>query len=214
MRKSVVAMCAFLLCGLAFVPKTLADNTDANIFVTQDQVRVFIGSTEGMNASQAQKYNETQSDLLNRLASSASHSIGPALVTFNDFLTIEEIESVAQSIREINTVYIWMPGRDGRAIIDVANNDLNVTINDFFESLNIEDLHNSDYKNDMLALINNYGIFALEIKAEYSVLKSLSKLPGVRSVDVIQSEAAIAMASQVEKPISYICIPEKPDGTA
>lgn len=61
---------------------------------------------------------------------------------------------------------------------------------------------------------NNYGIFALEIKAEYSVLQSLSKLPGVRSVDVIQSEAAIAMASQVEKPISYICIPEKPDGTA
>ena len=81
----------------------------------------------------------------------------------------EKIISILQGIDQIKTIYIWMPNKDGRAIIDVKNNDINTTLKNFFDSLDIENSTNPEYKRDMENLIKNFGIFAVEVQEKYSI---------------------------------------------
>ena len=212
-KLSITCVIAILFCTVFLISQQTSNVLAANICETEDAIRVFIGTTEGLNIEQAQEYIEMQENSLNYLNNNQPNDIGFALVTFDEYLSEQEVNSILQGVSQIKTVYIWTPNEEGRAIIDVQNNNINKTLNDFFDSLDIESASNQDYKDDMQRLISNYGIFAVEVQAEYSILQSMNLQNNI-CVDLIQSQEAMALSAQTNKPISYICIPQKPDGTA
>ena len=59
-----------------------------------------------------------------------------------------------------------------------------------------------------MSLMENYGIFAIELSDTYSNLESLSMEDTINRVDLIYSEQAEKLALDTGKPTSYICIPD------
>lgn len=210
---AILGFSILIFCAIFCIPQLSSIEVSANVYETDNQIRVFIGSTENMNSRQAKEYNEAQQTLLKQLSNNYADEVGPALVTFKRFLSEKEANALLSGTSSIDTVYIWTPNKQGRAIIDVENNDINAAIKNFFVSTDIENLSESEYKRDMQELFNNYGIFAVEVKATYSVLENMSCHADI-NIDLIQSPSAVALADETNKPLSYICIPEKPDGTA
>ena len=208
------ALLSLILCGVIISTQFSANAEAANIQMNDGKLQVFIGSTDGMSSIQANNYSKTQSNLLDNLSVATPNDIGPALITFDSFLSTSEATALLSAVDSIDTVYMWIPNKEGRAIIDVANNDIDNSINYFFASLDLDNATNEDYRRDMLELMEEYGIFAADVKAEYSALDSLVGQAGIANVDIIYSEVAVAMAAETHQPISYICIPDKPDGTA
>lgn len=208
-------ICAF--CGTLFTLHNPPKASAANIEISSDKIRVFIGSTDSMDVSEAKSYTLTQDNLLSSLASEQPLSEGAALITFDDFLSVQETSALLTSASSIKTIYMWIPEKEGRAIIDIENNNISDSIDTFFDSINIDELPDSDYKSDMLDLHQNYGIFAAEITGQYELLNSMNhnsiSTHNIMHVDVLYNEEAASLAKSTQKPISYICIPEKPDGT-
>ena len=61
-------------------------------------------------------------------------------------------------------------------------------------------------------LTGERGIFAAEVTGSPAELKALSDAG--YDVAVIYSEKAERLSAETGKPISYICVPDKPDGTS
>lgn len=214
MKKGIaISLSACVLCSIMIAGQMSPPAQAANIDETSNKIRVTIGNTEIFSPSDAKSYNNAQTDLLNTLSSKQPASIGSALITFDKYLSASEAAEKTKNAYSINTVYIWIPGEDGRSIITVENNDIEAAIQTFFSSFDIENEPDSDYKNDMISLINNYGVFAVEVKETYGQLQEMSSNNNIARVDLIHSDEAHALSSQTGKEISYICIPEKPDGT-
>ena len=214
MKKFFTAGLALLfVAGTIFIsqPKeTLA----ANIEESQSQIRVFIGNTNQMTTDELSNYNTLQNQALNNYSEQTPYTYGTALVTFDDFISANELESVLQGHGTVKFVYIWEPNKVGRCIIKVQNNNVAAAIDQYFQSLDLNNEPASKYRDDMMSLMENYGIFAIELSDTYSNLESLSMEDTINRVDLIYSEQAEKLALDTGKPTSYICIPDKPDGTA
>lgn len=214
MKKSVaLSLCAILALAIVFTVPTTIPAQAANIQEVPSGIKVFIGNTETMTAKEAKQYNRSQAEQLEKLAKETPMAQGKALVTFDDFLTPQEAAEKLETAGNITKVYIWMPGKDGRSIIYVKDNDIEETIRLFFASLELDKEEESEYKNDMIELMKNYGVFAVEVADEFSDLKVISEKTDISRVDLMRSEEAEGLSARKNKEISYICIPEKPDGT-
>lgn len=215
MKKSFIIISTVLLSCILFLSpeKGWATDRTVNICEEKDSIRVFIGTTENLSNYQKQEYENNRQNLIKQRSAYQPNDLGNALITFDDFLSEKEVESIVQDVNTIQTVYIWIPNKEGRAIIDVKNNDIITTLENFFKSLDIENATNLEYKSDMEQLISGYGIFAVEVQAKYSILDDINSHNSI-NVDLIQSQEAMILAEESNKPITYICVPEKPDGTA
>lgn len=211
-KKFVICIIAFLAVGIVSQSFFSVPALAANVEETRDKIRVFIGNNEVLSNNDIEGYSTSQANYLKAQTADSSNSIAPALITFDNFLSPDELPDTLNAVESIDTVYIWMPGKDGRSIINVQNNDINATIHAFFQSLELDGA-DPNYKTDMTDLMEHYGVFALEIKATYAVLDELSDTAHILRVDPIYSESAEVYSSRINKPVSYICIPEKPDGT-
>lgn len=212
--KKKFAICLIALLAFGIISHTFfaAPALAANVEETGDKIRVFIGNNEVLSDNDVESYSALQADYLEKQITNSPDSITSALITFDDFLSLDELPDTLNDVESIDTVYIWMPGKDGRSIIDVQNNNINTTINTFFQTLKLDDAA-PDYKADMIDLMEHYGVFALEIKSTYATLDELAAAAHIVRVDPIYSESAEILSARTNKPISYICIPEKPDGT-
>lgn len=127
-----------------------------------------------------------------------------ALVMFDDFLSLEETEAILGENVGVTCAYLWMPGKTGRAIIEVRAGDLEGELKKFFAST-AEDIrtlsHDENHRQyiaDMIELMRSYGFFALEVAAPLGELIRLGHTEHVADVDYL--------------PRGHI-IPDKPDGT-
>lgn len=212
-KKSLWAfIAASALCLCLVYAEVSAPVTAANIRETDSEIKVLIGSSENMSAAALKRYSDGQEAALSRFAETEPESVGSALVAFNRFLTVEETDQLIDGARA-STVYLWVPNQQGRAIIDVQNNDIQASIDDFFRSIELPQQPASDMKNSLLDLEKNYSVFAVEIDSQYSRLQDLASSDTVARLDLLYSQEAIQRASATGKTVSYICLPDKPDGT-
>lgn len=213
--KKKVAICLSLLLVLGTLISDVFVGTSvwaANIEQTESKIRVLIGNTEILSDKNAKTYIALQTNYLKKQAISNPEKIASALISFDSFRSPDELSETMQVVERIDTVYIWMPGKDGRSIIKVKDNDVDKTISAFLRSVELDET-DSEYNADMIDLINHYGIFALEVHATNKALKELTNTVHVAQVDLIYNEEAELLSARTNKPVSYICIPEKPDGT-
>ena len=91
------------------------------------------------------------------------------------------------------------PGETGRAIVYASAPS--------FEGMSVAEVMGESYP-----LTGERGIFAAEVTGSPAELKALSDAG--YDVAVIYSEKAERLSAETGKPISYICVPDKPDGTS
>ena len=213
-RSLAIVMIAVVFATFLTVPGILnIDASALNVYEVDGKIRVAVGSTSGFNIMETWQYRSHVKSVLNEFAEDQPTSINKALITFDDFLTPEDVQTYLGSDVVITTAYIWMPNKTGRAMITVHENDLEGSIQDSFMSLNISSEPESEYKSDMLQLQENYGIFAVEIESQNSMIQAVTSQDHVEHVELLYNEYAENLALESGKPISYVCVPEKPDGT-
>ena len=89
----------------------------ANIEETDDEIRVAIGVRDTMSPAALTKYSNAQASSLAQFIDETPNAVGKALVTFDRFLTVEQAASMLEGAEKIDTIYMWMPNQEGRAII-------------------------------------------------------------------------------------------------
>lgn len=200
---------------VVFMVSTVVANKASaiNVSVNDDKIEVYVGSTSGLTTAEARNYLEQRSNYLNEISNSHPSSMSDALIVLSDFISTNELKDIIGMPEEIKTVYIWVPNKTGRAILNVKGNDISATISDFFDSLDLENETDEVFKNDMLKLMDNYGIFAVEVRASNLELADLQGKNIISSVDVLYNSSAEQLSAKENRPISYVCIPDKPDGT-
>lgn len=203
--------------ALAFTIGTTALYTSADaadLQVSTDKIKVFIGSVSSLNPFVSLKYNMEQKQTLQTFATEAPNQHSTALVTFDDYLTEAELAAALGSDVTLETVYIWAPGHTGRSIIDVNGRSAEEAVAQHFINLDIENWLADDPTN--LAVYQyvqaNYGYFAVEVTASNQALQALGGRDHVAGVELVYSEYAETRAAATGREISYICVPEKPDG--
>ncbi len=185
----------------------------ANVQTKNGEIKVFLGNTDDLNLFEARAYTTNQSSALEQLATETPEENGRALITFEQFLSPEEVVDIIPQQTTIKTAYLWVPNKTGRAIINIENGDVKETISNWIESLDLDNEPESKYKSDMLDLEKNYGIFAVEIEQQYKSINTLAAAESVKQVDVFYNEYAEELSSDTGYSISYIAVPSKPDGT-
>lgn len=187
----------------------------ANVQIQDDQIKVFIGSTTGLNPFSSLKSRTAQQQTLQSFAAELPNETSSALISFDGFLTEQELAAALGSDVTIKTVYIWAPGQTGRSIIDLNGLSPAEAVAQHFADLDIENWLADDPST--LAIYrhvqDNYGYFAAEVIANNQVLQSLTDNAHVSQVDLMYNETAETRAASSNMEISYICIPDKPDGT-
>lgn len=210
-------MIAFLGAAVAlFSMLTLMFTTNvqaANVQTRNEEIKVFLGNTDDLNPLEARAYTENQKSALEQLAIETPEESGRALITFEQFLSPEEVMDIIPQQTAIKAAYLWVPDKTGRAIVYIENGDLEGTIDNWIESLDLDNEPESKYKSDMLDLKENYGIFAVEIEQQYKSINALTTATSVKQVDVFYNEYAEELSLDTGYSISYIAVPSKPDGT-
>lgn len=213
MKKTLFAIIAIALVATACLPSMLSAEAG---YINEDdnEIKVFIGTTDGYSSVQADEYIEEQSSFLESNVLSNSYDTTPALITFKTFVSESAAEEVLSAASEITRIYLWTPGKTGRAIVQVSNNDVEGSIQKFFSETEQKVAESNDelFKNDMTELASNYGIFAAEVIATYDACNNLLS-GGDVYVDIVHSNRAETRAQEQGKDVTYICIPDKPDGT-
>ena len=70
-----------------------------------------------MSPASLTKYSNAQASSLAQFIDETPNAVGKALVTFDRFLTVEQAASMLEGAEKIDTIYMWMPNQEGRAII-------------------------------------------------------------------------------------------------
>jgi len=191
-------------------PPTMA----VNLKETDSEIRVTIGLREEMSPAVLKRYNKDQEDMLTQFSRETPEDIGKALISFNRFLSVEQTQKLMEGTEKIATVYMWVPNRDGRAIVYVQDNDIQASVDSFFQSLNLSQMPASEMKDSLVDLYEDYRVFAVKVDDQYSQLQSMSGQEEVSYLDLLYSNEATQLAEASGKTVTYSCIPEKPDGTA
>lgn len=213
-RKSFATFCIASICCLCLVFSAVSTPIiAANIEETDDEIRVTIGARDTMSPAALTKYSNAQASSLAQFIDETPNAVGKALVTFDRFLTVEQAASILEGTEKIDTIYMWMPNQEGRAIIYVQNNDIETSIREFFRSIGLSTQPASEMKSSLLDLEKNYGIFAVKIDDQYTQLQSMEANEVVSHMDLLYSSEAVQLANSTGKTVKYICVPEKPDGT-
>jgi len=213
-KRGLIAALALALTVGAVTAYSTADAADMQ--VSEDKIKVFIGSPTIWSPLTYLKYQWAQRQALEAFAAEAPDGTSSALVTFDDYLTEEEMAAALGGDVTLETVYLWAPGCTGRMIIDVNSISISPTqaVAQYFDRLDLGNWLADDPVN--LAAYRhveaNYGYFAAKVTARNQALVSLDSRDHIAGVELIYSEYAEARAAKANVTVSYICVPSKPDG--
>lgn len=180
------------------------------------QIKVFVGQTLNPDQSEKVKYKEGRIKVLKDQKKNNPNNKNKAVVTFNSFMTIEQVQELIDNEPGIKLEEIWLsiPGQTGRGSAVVKNNDVLKAIDDFLESTKTIAQIDSTAKKDYEEIESgNFGIFAISIEAKNTVLNELLEHPNIKLVDIHYNAEAMDRAQKEGKNVIYIDLPEKPDGT-
>lgn len=209
----ILAVAVIAVCAAFVFPNFVGNALAVSVKEQKSYIRVFIGNADGITGPAVRS---ARNSTLAQLSTRTPDALGGALVTFDNFLSIEETEKMLGQDAVVTQVYLWMPGETGRAIIAVQDGNLRKAIEDDFAATmeDIKDRPDNDaYKIDMLKLMKSYGIFAVEVEAPYSQLAQLADGEHIDQVSPFYSEQAETLSAKTGKEVRYVCVPDKPDGT-
>ncbi|GHU90072.1 hypothetical protein FACS1894202_09280 [Clostridia bacterium] len=200
----LVALTAF---ALAMYHDALATE---NVQESPDVVKVLIGIRPSLSQEQALEYENNREDTARQFALDAPNKTSKALISFHEYFDTEQCNAALGEGVEIERVFIWVPGKEGRSIIRVTDNNVDSSIESYLNSLDYANSDDEVYKADMEELVDNYKIFAVTINGTNTKLSQLCDDENM-FVNLVYSEPAEQQSKDLDIPISYICAPLKPD---
>lgn len=212
-NKKIAFFLGLAVLFMTFTGVFMMNSQAANVRTENGEIKVFLGSTDDLNFFEAKAYAKEQDSVLEQFSSEMPEETGKVLISFDKFLTLEEVRNTIPNESAVTAVYLWVPNKTGRAMVIVDGGDIQTSIDNWIASLDLGGREDSEYKRDMLDLKENYGIFAVEAEDQYKEISLLTKTPSVKQVDVFYNEYAEKLSADTGYDISYIAIPEKPDGT-
>lgn len=186
---AVAALFVLLLAGTLLSPQRVLAT---GVQESGNSIKVFVGTRSDMFGWLYDFYQRAQINGFYRDDSEGSY---PALVTFDGFYDPDSVREILAGMDSIDKVYAWTPGETGRAIISLQPGQ------------GIEEAAERTYR-----LTGERGIFAAEVTGSAAELKAL--YDAGYDVLIIYSEKAERLSAETGKRISYVCVPDKPDGTS
>jgi hypothetical protein len=217
-KRAIIPMLAVLFIGTIIGSlNQQSASADDNVEVESSSIRVVVGQRTAMSLWDADRYTASREAYVCKLSADAPDGFTPSLLSLNEYMTADDFQSqifgVCSSERlTINEVYVWVPGKTGRSIIPVKNNDVKGSIADFIASLNYEESEDVVFKSDIAELETSGMVFAAVVTTDNRTLEAVA-LSDEIFVDPLKNEKAEELAFTKGKSISYICVPDKPDGT-
>ena len=190
---AAAALFLVILCGALLSPQRVLA---ADVQEEGGEIKIFVTARSG---SIGWLYDFYQGRQLARFCSESPDVPRHAIVTFDGFYGAEYVEELFAGMDSIDTLYAWTPGETGRAIVYASAPS--------FDGMSVAEVMGESYP-----LTGERGIFAAEVTGSPAELKALSDAG--YDVAVIYSEKAERLSAETGKPISYICVPDKPDGTS
>ncbi len=212
-----VCISIFISLG-GFCIKNNVSAKEADIIEKQESIKVFVGGTIRESDKSKEKYIAERKKVLENYSKNKALGVSEATVTFNSFISIDELNNMIKNNSGVKVESIWIsiPNQTGRAAISVKDNNFNNAIGEFLKKLKKQKLSskNEVLKADIDKIINGkYGIFAISVKADNKQLTKLNSEIKTELVDVHYLEDAENMGKKENKKVRYIELPSKPDGT-
>jgi hypothetical protein len=220
--------------GLAILAiSVMTTSAYASINTTQQQtqakeekfVKVFVGqATSGKTKDAAksaapsenskEQYKTDRKFVTKKLADKDPEGTTTAVISLSSFNDSKEIAKFSKDQGlAIKKAYVSIPGQVGRGVVNVTTN-LDADVQQFIKELSKTADKNEQTKKDYEKFYKGeYGIFAVTVEASNATLNKLTDNPKVKLVDPHFNEAAIEFAKKENKTVTYIELPEKPDGT-
>lgn len=179
---------------------------------TESALRVFVGDT----ANAPDDYAQQRTAYLETLTKKRSSSPVEAIISLDDYYTVEAITALAEAYDiVVNRAYMWPEGETGRLALYVENGDIESSIELYKQQVEengscSDPAFAADYQR---FLDGEYEIFALTVTGSAQALEELSTTADCISyVDVMYNTEAETYAARAGKTVSYIELPAKPDG--
>ena len=203
-----------IVSSILSMPK--ANVSAKNIEVKNGKVRVILGSSIFDNEEEKTKYVEDRKKILKEKFDKESNTISKANITFSKFLTVDDLEHLIKENSGISIERIWfsIPGQVGRSATVVKNNNIKVALDKFFLDTTEKKLNDKNLESSIQTMANsNIGIFSITVTAQHKELYKLNNDKNVSLVDIYYNQIAEEKAAKESKPLVFVELPQKPDGT-
>ena len=187
-----------------------------NIAYEQEEIKVFVGNLDDTNLLNKQSFLNDRKAIIDKFEKENPGETSKVLITFNRFLTADEVEKLLSRNENkviIDEIFISIPNETGRAIIvssgmgnigDEIERELNIMI---------DNENNAEIKAEHKRMKAEYGIFAISCETDNITISEISKNEAVKFSDIFYYPKAERKSNDTGKNISYIALPQKPDGT-
>jgi len=202
-----------LTCGCARALDSPEPTFSASTEEVADRIKVFIGDTNDA----AEGYTQQRAAYIKDAARADAGAVMEAVIGFDDYYTAEDITAWAEDYDiTINRAYMWPKGTTGRLALHVENNDIETSLEGYKQQVKENEICENDpqFAADYQRLLDGeFGIFALAVTATAEELDALNtEADRINYVDVMYNAEVEAYAEKINKPVSYIELPSKPDG--
>jgi hypothetical protein len=184
----------------------------ASVEESSNTVKVFVGDILRAPAN----YIENRFNYIEELAANAPFESITAIIGFNDYYTVDEVENFIQNYDDIavNRLFMWPEGETGRLSFPVDGSieeGIAAYVNQVEETW-VED--NIQFIEDHQRFLNGeYGIFAMTVTCSAVTLNEVATNSSyIYYVDVMHNAEAEEYAQERGKSVYYIDLPSKPDG--
>lgn len=193
----------------------MATPADSNVEAPRDNVKVFVGAVSQMEASDRDAFVEERTALLLEQSETAPQAQQTALIIFNRYLTAAEADAVVASLGDcqVHQIFLGIPQEDGRTIIGKAGSEtVSEQVAKYFDQMIAEE-EDDDMKQEFLRYKNHSKVFAITVTATNKAIASVTQMDVVDFVDLYLYPQAEQTAKKKKVPVSYVALPEKPDGS-
>lgn len=209
-RKAKVIAAVSGIVALALLLLLVLPRARMNIAVTEGNVRIFTGETDGITLW---AYNLNRASFLRRLARQDPSAVYSAVVPLNNYYSGERINELIEAHDLVlEHIYLWTPGETGRMALAVENNTI-LTAKKTFPKKKTDPGKAALMQELERLTSGTRKVFALTIKGTAAELAALqASVKEFAAVDVMYNPDAERYAAQRGKSFVYIELPTKPDG--
>lgn len=197
----------------SLVTSGLTAFADTNVVYAKDAIKVFVGAISQNSAFTRNSFVNNRNSFIINAAEDLPNKSEVALITFNQYLTLEEADTFVAALGDcqIKEIFLGIPNIDGRSIIGKAgSNIVSERVEENFASMIAEET-DEVMKNELLNYQKNSKVFAITVETSNQQIADANRMESVRFVDTYNYPEAEQKAQRKNVPVSYIALPEKPD---
>lgn len=212
MKKSKMILTTSILL-FSLVTSGLTAFADTNVVYAKDAIKVFVGAISQNSAFTRNSFVNNRNSFIINAAEDLPNKSEVALITFNQYLTLEEADTFVAALGDcqIKEIFLGIPNIDGRSIIGKAgSNIVSERVEENFASMIAEET-DEVMKNELLNYQKNSKVFAITVETSNQQIADANRMESVRFVDTYNYPEAEQKAQRKNVPVSYIALPEKPD---